>query len=156
MPDLRQEGRLANGLREPAQPEPWNALRGSPLPPSYLDIQRLRGIRGKRRRGLREVSVIRVYRASGFEARRNPIAGKRALLPRGVVAGTMPSWLVRPVRDQCGRRWPLVKRIYGELTDLELAEVMPPRERRHLDAVLVKRGRPPRILEVDETQHFNH
>lgn len=62
---------------------------------------------------------------------------------------------MRPGRNECGRRWPLVKRIYSELTDLELAEVMPSRERRRLDAVLVKRGHPPKILEVDETQHFN-
>ncbi len=32
---------------------------------------------------------------------------------------------------------------------------MPLREHRRLDAVLMKRGQPPRILEVDETQHFN-
>lgn len=69
--------------------------------------------------------------------------------------GSTPEWLIRPGPAECGQHWSLVQRIYRELTGGELPEVMPARERRHLDAVLVKRGRPPRILEVDETQHFN-
>jgi hypothetical protein len=45
--------------------------------------------------------------------------------------------------------------IYHELTGLVLPETMPRRETRRVDAVLdVGDGRP-RILEVDETQHFN-
>ena len=44
--------------------------------------------------------------------------------------------------------------MYHTLTGLDLPE-MPPRERRDLDAVLRKRGQPPRIVEFDETQHFN-
>lgn len=38
---------------------------------------------------------------------------------------------------------------------MELPEVMPPRERRSVDCVLQRRGEPPRIVEFDETQHFN-
>lgn len=66
-----------------------------------------------------------------------------------------PDWLMRPGRAECKRRWPLVRRIYSELTGLELPEEMPVRERRQLDAILIKRGQPPRVLEVDEKQHFN-
>jgi hypothetical protein len=44
--------------------------------------------------------------------------------------------------------------IYNELTGLQLPETMPPRERRQVDAVLSVDSRS-RILEVDETQHFN-
>ncbi len=44
--------------------------------------------------------------------------------------------------------------MYEELTGLQLPETMPPRERRQVDAVLRADGRC-RILEVDETQHFN-
>jgi hypothetical protein len=32
---------------------------------------------------------------------------------------------------------------------------MPPRERRTVDLVLIRKSLPPRIIEVDETQHFN-
>jgi hypothetical protein len=66
-----------------------------------------------------------------------------------------PDWLNRPGRKECGRRWPLVRRLYNELTDLELPDLMPPRERRSVDLVLQTRGQPPRIVEVDERQHFN-
>ena len=38
---------------------------------------------------------------------------------------------------------------------MELPEVMPPRERRRLDCILQRRGEPLRIIEFDETQHFN-
>ena len=66
-----------------------------------------------------------------------------------------PDWLQRPGSPECGRRWALVRTIYGELTDMELPDVMPPRERRIVDCVLQRRGEPPRIVEFDETQHFN-
>jgi hypothetical protein len=39
---------------------------------------------------------------------------------------------------------------------MELPELMPPRERRIIGCVLQRRGEPPRIIEFDETQHFNH
>jgi len=67
----------------------------------------------------------------------------------------VPEWLMRPGRAECKRKWPLVRRLYSDLTGLELPEVMPSRERRQLDAILVRRGEAPRILEVDESQHFN-
>ncbi len=46
-------------------------------------------------------------------------------------------------------------RRYVELTGLTLPEVMRPVERRTVDAVFLQKGYPPRILEVDEKQHFN-
>jgi hypothetical protein len=45
--------------------------------------------------------------------------------------------------------------MYAELTGMELPDVMPSRERRTVDCVLQRRGEPPRIIEFDETQHFN-
>lgn len=66
-----------------------------------------------------------------------------------------PEWLQRPGPAECGRRWPLVRSIYGELTGLDLPDVMPARERRTVDCVLRRRGEAPRIIEFDETQHFN-
>jgi hypothetical protein len=73
----------------------------------------------------------------------------------GGTALDTPDWLMRPGRIDCGRRWTLVREIYAELTGLELPDTMPPRERRQVDLVLQKRGRAPRIIEVDERQHFN-
>lgn len=67
-----------------------------------------------------------------------------------------PSWLMRPGRAECRRRWILVQAIYKELTGRRLPETMPPRERRQLDAIFRKRGQPARVFEFDETQHFNH
>lgn len=67
-----------------------------------------------------------------------------------------PVWLMRSGREDCGRRWSVVQRIYSELTDRELPTTMPPREWRQVDAILRRAGHPPRILEFDETQHFNH
>lgn len=66
-----------------------------------------------------------------------------------------PQWLLRPAANECGERWENVCAIYRELTGLELPEVMPPRETRRVDAVLDIGDGEPRILEVDETQHFN-
>jgi hypothetical protein len=66
-----------------------------------------------------------------------------------------PAWLVRPGRIECGGHWPLVQAIYDDLTGLELPEVMRPVERRTVDAVIQVEGEQPRILEVDESQHFN-
>lgn len=68
----------------------------------------------------------------------------------------MPDWLVRPGKVECGEQWPLVQELYADLTDgLVLPDVMRPVERREIDAILQRPGEPPRILEVDETQHFN-
>lgn len=80
-------------------------------------------------------------------------------LVQDVYGGTKlptPTWLQRPGPAECGRRWPLACDLYAELTSMALPEVMPPRERRTVDCVLQRRGEPPRIIEFDETQHFNH
>ena len=73
----------------------------------------------------------------------------------GASTSATPEWLVRPGRVECGDRWPLVCTIYSELTELKLADEMRKVERRTVDAVLVLPGSPPRVLEVDEKQHFN-
>jgi len=74
----------------------------------------------------------------------------------GARLGVTPKWLIRPGRAEAGRRWPMIRAIYHDLTGLELPEVMRRVERRTVDAVLVCDGQPPRILEIDEKQHFNH
>jgi len=66
-----------------------------------------------------------------------------------------PDWLRRPGRAACGEKWHLVQPIYLRLTGLELPDETPPRETRRVDAVLQRVGEAPRIIEVDEKQHFN-
>lgn len=66
-----------------------------------------------------------------------------------------PVWLLRPAANECGDRWTTVCAIYRELAGLDLPETMPPRETRRVDAVLDTGDGAPRILEVDERQHFN-
>jgi hypothetical protein len=83
------------------------------------------------------------------------VAALRAALPDAEVHDNTPAWLLRPGRPECGDRWKLVTSIYRELTDLELPDQMPPRERRHVDAVIEQPGKPARIFEFDESQHFN-
>jgi hypothetical protein len=73
----------------------------------------------------------------------------------GASTASTPDWVVRPGQAECGDRWSLVRSIYSELTWLELPDGMRKVERRTVDAVLVVPGSPPRILEVDEKQHFN-
>ena len=73
----------------------------------------------------------------------------------GASLGETPSWLKRPGRAECGYQWPLVSSIFQDLTGSHLPEVMRSVERRTVDAVLQVPGSPPRILEVDESQHFN-
>src|SRR5947209_1777472 len=72
----------------------------------------------------------------------------------GATSAKTPAWLQRPDAVECGGSWGMVCQIYGELTGLTLPEAMPPRESRRVDAVLGVDGEL-RILEVDETQHFN-
>jgi hypothetical protein len=68
-----------------------------------------------------------------------------------------PEWLVRPGKVECGAQWPLTKQIYADLTGgMVLPDVMRRVERRQVDSVLRCAGHPPRILEVDEKQHFNN
>lgn len=66
-----------------------------------------------------------------------------------------PAWLLRPGATECGAHWNTVSGIYHDLTGLDLPATMPPRETRRVDAVLVAGDGRLRILEVDETQHFN-
>jgi hypothetical protein len=66
-----------------------------------------------------------------------------------------PGWLLRPGLVECGAAWATLCEIYSELTGLELPEIAPPRERRTVDAALGTGAGGSRILEVDETQHFN-
>ena len=89
-------------------------------------------------------------------ARGEPQATVTALVARilGAEFVETPSWLMRPAEADCGEHWSLVCSIYNELTGFVLPDVMPPRERRQVDAVLRVEGQS-RILEVDETQHFN-
>jgi len=65
-----------------------------------------------------------------------------------------PDWLLRPSESECGKSWSVVQQIYQALTDRSLPAEMPPRERRKVDAV-VRTATGTRIVEVDETQHFN-
>ena len=92
--------------------------------------------------------------------RRVPRELEQAVLTRvrAVYGGkerSTPDWLQRPGPAECGNRWALVCRLYAELTDMELPEIMPPRERRTVDCVLQRSGERPRIVEFDESQHFN-
>lgn len=79
-----------------------------------------------------------------------------AALGRRVYDGPTPGWLYRPGRAECGPEWRRLRLIYRRLTDgMELPDEMPLRERRQIDAVIGGRGSPRRIVEVDESQHFN-
>src|SRR5690349_7017455 len=81
-----------------------------------------------------------------------------ALVARALDARILPTpaWLVRPGREECGARWPLVQALYRELSPgQELPDAMRPIERRELDAVLEHDGQV-RVFEFDESQHFNH
>jgi hypothetical protein len=69
--------------------------------------------------------------------------------------GKMPAWLIRPGKVECGARWPLISEIYWELTGSELPEEMPKNNWRRVDGILRCAGSAPRIVEVDESQHFN-
>jgi hypothetical protein len=91
-----------------------------------------------------------------------PVAGElqNAVVPLvarilGAEIVATPSWLLRPGQLECSSSWETVCQIYNELTGLTLPEVMPSRETRRVDAVLDVGDGAPRILEVDETQHFN-
>jgi hypothetical protein len=65
-----------------------------------------------------------------------------------------PLWLLRPAAAECGTSWETICRIHSDITGLTLPGAMPPRETRRVDAVLAIDGQR-RILEVDETRHFN-
>lgn len=75
---------------------------------------------------------------------------------RRVYDGPTPAWLLRPGREECGPLWRTVRAMYRELSDgLELPDEMPVREWREIDGVIGGRGTPWRLVEVDESQHFN-
>jgi hypothetical protein len=74
----------------------------------------------------------------------------------GSVEASTPEWLNRPGKVECGKCWPLVCTIYHDLTGLVLPEVMPANNRRTIDGILKIGDSAPRVLEVDESQHFNH
>ena len=87
------------------------------------------------------------------ELERAVVALVREILDAELVG--IPAWLVRPGKAECGERWPLVQEIYADLTGgMVLPEVMRPVERREVDDVVQRPGEPPRIVEVDESQHF--
>lgn len=73
----------------------------------------------------------------------------------GSIVSDTPNWLKRPGKVECGARWPLVCGIYRKLTGLELKEVMPRKESRRVDGTLRCVGLAARIIEFDESQHFN-
>jgi hypothetical protein len=83
-----------------------------------------------------------------------------ARITGGNIGTGTPEWLKRPGMMECGEYWDLFCKIYKELTvrigwmGLELPTVMPIREWRKIDGVL-ERGSDRRIIEVDESQHFN-
>ncbi len=87
---------------------------------------------------------------SADEARLVPLVAR---LLGGSIVGT-PAWIMRPGKREARGRWGVLQRIYHELTHLDLPEVMPPRERRKLDAVFEVGGKR-RIFEFDGGQHFN-
>jgi hypothetical protein len=81
-------------------------------------------------------------------------------LAHAVLGGAMERqarvlWLQRPGREESGSAWPVVQRLYHALTGMELPEVMQSRGWRRVDAVITLDGELPRIIEVDESQHFN-
>ncbi|MCW2874604.1 hypothetical protein [Actinacidiphila oryziradicis] len=71
-----------------------------------------------------------------------------------VATESCPQWLLRPGKAECAGAWSAISRIYAALTDLELPELSPPRERRRLDVVLAYADGSHQVLEVDERQHF--
>ena len=74
----------------------------------------------------------------------------------GTIEAATPAWISRPGKAECGKRWPLVCAIYHDLTGLVLPEVLPSSFRHTVDGVLKLAGSAPRVIEVDEMQHFNH
>jgi hypothetical protein len=90
-----------------------------------------------------------------------PLRTQRAVLDLitqvtgGTTESKTPDWLKRPGRRECREHWQLVCRIYWKLTGSELPEVMPTGEWRKVDGILKCGCCGQRIVEVDESQHFN-
>jgi guanosine-3',5'-bis(diphosphate) 3'-pyrophosphohydrolase len=83
------------------------------------------------------------------------VIGLVAKLLNGRVEKDTPEWLKRPGRSECGKRWEQICTIYRALESRQLPEVMPSRERAHIDGILVTPDGIRRIIEIDEYQHFN-
>lgn len=73
----------------------------------------------------------------------------------GKIETAAPDWLMRPGKAASGKRWPLLRSIYHDLTGLELPEVMPQSNWRGIDGLSIA-GSAPRVIEVDEGLHFNN
>lgn len=76
------------------------------------------------------------------------------VLDTSMVREVCPSWLRRPGRAESRDLWPTLQAIFTDLTGDVLPDEMPPRERRSIDGVLTDANGAPRIVEVDEVQHF--
>ena len=74
----------------------------------------------------------------------------------GRIESAAPDWLKQPGKAECGKRWPLIRSIYHDLTGLELPEPMPPGNWRALDVFFSEAGSAPRVIEVDEGAQFNN
>lgn len=84
------------------------------------------------------------------------VAAVQETLPEATITAEVAhAWLVRPGKVECKGRWSVLCAIYEQLTGLELPEVMPRRESRRADALIEMSGQSPRLLEFDESQHFN-
>ncbi len=73
----------------------------------------------------------------------------------GKIETAAPDWLMRPGKAASGKRWPLLRSMYHDLTGLELPEVLPANNWRGIDGLSVA-GSAPRVIEVDEGLHFNN
>ena len=67
----------------------------------------------------------------------------------------MLDWLKRPGQEECGNRWPLIRKFNYELTGCELPDNMPSEERRQVDVVYQRKIVRCFIYKLDEKQHFN-
>jgi len=74
----------------------------------------------------------------------------------GRIETAAPDWLMRPGKQASGKRWPLLRSIYHDLTGLDLPEILPAGNWRGLDGLVSAAGGAPRVIEVDESLHFNN
>ena len=74
----------------------------------------------------------------------------------GRIETAAPDWLMRPGKQASGKRWPLLRSIYHDLTGLDLPEILPAGNWRGLDGFVSAAGAAPRVIEVDEGLHFNN
>ena len=67
----------------------------------------------------------------------------------------MLDWLKRPGQEECGNRWPLIRKFNYELTGCELPDNMPSEEWKQVDVVFQRKIVRCFIYKLDEKQHFN-